>query len=268
MSILERIWDNVKMMSSPAKDVLSDLQDSVGELFKENDKRSDSLFKQFDDIKAYRDNVLNDTTTKSAASQKNAIIQDTLMVAFISLVAKMAKSDGAVNKEEIESFDYILINDFKYSVSERKIAASIFNKAKISSHGFEEFARQIAQLSDHQMLLILYEKLHKISSVNSLIPMKMEKLLLEVGNIFGLSQNEYDDIKNRNKAGKKDPYKILGVTKEMSLKEIKRAYKKLLIKNHPDKLISQGLPEDFIKEVEDKVADFNVAFDEIEKEKS
>ncbi|PCJ62110.1 MAG: hypothetical protein COA79_05325 [Planctomycetota bacterium] len=255
------------MMSSPAKDILVELQDSLGDVFKENEKGADSLLKQFDDIQKYRDDVLNDSDINKGSNQKKAMIQDTLMVAFISLVAKMAKSDGRVIKEEVESFDQILINDFKYSVAERKIAAGIFNKAKNSSHGFQEFAKQIAQLSDHEMLLILYEKLIKISCANSTIPVKMEKFLLEVGNIFRLSQDEYDKIKNRNKAGK-DPYKILGVTREMSLKEISRAYKKLLMKNHPDRLISKGLPDDFIKEVEEKVAEFNVAYDEIEKEKS
>lgn len=43
-----------------------------------------------------------------------------------------------------------------------------------------------------------------------------------------------------------DAYKALGVTKEQSDQEIKRAYRKLMSQYHPDKLIGQGLPEDMI----------------------
>ncbi len=43
-----------------------------------------------------------------------------------------------------------------------------------------------------------------------------------------------------------DAYKALGVSKDSTDAEIKRAYRKLMSQYHPDKLIGQGMPEDMI----------------------
>jgi DnaJ like chaperone protein len=47
-------------------------------------------------------------------------------------------------------------------------------------------------------------------------------------------------------------YALLEVSPEANKQEVKRAYRRLLSRNHPDKLISQGLPEEMIKIANDK----------------
>ena len=44
-----------------------------------------------------------------------------------------------------------------------------------------------------------------------------------------------------------DPYKILGVKKHCTLKQINQKRLKLIKENHPDKLLSQGLPDEFVE---------------------
>jgi DnaJ like chaperone protein len=58
-----------------------------------------------------------------------------------------------------------------------------------------------------------------------------------------------------------DAYTALGVTPESELAEIKRAYRKLISKNHPDKLAARGLPESMRAVAEERSREINSAYD-------
>jgi DnaJ like chaperone protein len=62
-----------------------------------------------------------------------------------------------------------------------------------------------------------------------------------------------------------DAYAALGVTPETSDSEIKRAYRKLMSENHPDKLTAKGLPESMRRLAEERAREINVAYDVIRK---
>ena len=60
-------------------------------------------------------------------------------------------------------------------------------------------------------------------------------------------------------------YKALGVSRDSSDKEIKRAYRKLMSQYHPDKLMGQGLPEDMISVATEQAKEVQTAYDLIKK---
>lgn len=65
----------------------------------------------------------------------------------------------------------------------------------------------------------------------------------------------------------KDAYALLGVSDKESVKEIKRAYKRLMSKNHPDKLVSKGLPPEMMDVAKQKTQDIQSAYELIKKER-
>ena len=60
-----------------------------------------------------------------------------------------------------------------------------------------------------------------------------------------------------------DTYQILGVTRDITNKELKAHYRALVLEHHPDKLIAQGLPEEFVEQANEKLARINAAYDQI-----
>ena len=49
--------------------------------------------------------------------------------------------------------------------------------------------------------------------------------------------------------------------------EVKKAYRKLIVEHHPDKLMAQGLPQEFIDLANEKMVAINSAYDKIKKQR-
>jgi len=58
-------------------------------------------------------------------------------------------------------------------------------------------------------------------------------------------------------------YAILEIDSTKSKQEIKKAYQRLMSRNHPDKLIAQGLPEEMIKLANEKTQNIRKAYEQI-----
>jgi DnaJ like chaperone protein len=60
-----------------------------------------------------------------------------------------------------------------------------------------------------------------------------------------------------------EAYAKLGLKNSATDKEVKQAYRKLVSQYHPDKLVSQGLPEEMMEMAKTRVRDINTAYDQI-----
>ena len=75
-----------------------------------------------------------------------------------------------------------------------------------------------------------------------------------------LNQSHFGGGQVNTAAALDDAYKALGVTKDSSDQEIKRAYRKLISQYHPDKLIGQGMPEDMIAMATEQAKEIQLAY--------
>lgn len=190
-------------------------------------------------------------------------------ISLTSLAAKMAKADGVVSKEEIQTFDRFVREELRLSTEERKIVAQIFNEAKNSPQDPMDFARQFRSLIGYQpeVLQTMVHLLFRIAMADGRFHPAEEKFIRQVAEIFGLSLAEYDQIRALFVKFDHHAYQVLGLTPQASVEEIKVTYKKLVNQYHPDRLIAKGVPEDFIKIANEKMAEINYAYEQIRKER-
>jgi DnaJ like chaperone protein len=83
-----------------------------------------------------------------------------------------------------------------------------------------------------------------------------------------LNQTHFGGGQVSTEAALDDAYKALGVSRESSDAEVKRAYRKLMSQYHPDKLIGQGMPEDMIKMATEQAKDIQLAYDMVKKQRN
>ena len=209
--------------------------------------------------------ALDKLKTKEKLPEQLALKQIGFTIGVIVLSAKMAKADGKVTKSEIKAFkEKINVPD-----NEIKNVARLWDQAKKTTDGFEVYAKQISNLLEKNssvleellnLLVIIAEADGKITN--------LEKIYLkEVSNIFGFSEQDFERICSSKLDKHTDPYQTLGVLKDAPLEEIKNKWKTLAMKHHPDRLISQGIPQDIIETNTYRLKEINNAWDLIKNKK-
>ena len=142
--------------------------------------------------------------------------------------------------------------------------------ARRDVEGFEIYAQQIARLFNpgspvlEELLLSLFH----IAQADGVIHQNELAYLDRVSGIFGFDAMAFQRI--RAVAGDKDaedPYSVLGVSVDADTAAVKKAYRTLIREHHPDRLIAQGLPEEFVAAATEKMATINTAYDRIAKQR-
>ena len=88
--------------------------------------------------------------------------------------------------------------------------------------------------------------------------------LCKVAEIFGFNEAGFSRIRAYHLGpDQSDPYTILGLEPDASEEDTKRAWRALIMENHPDRAIARGLPQEFIDLATDKLASINDAYDRI-----
>lgn len=195
--------------------------------------------------------------------------QAVFTMGVIVLGAKMAKVDGRVTREEIAAFKRV----FQVPESEEARVGRLFDKARLSADGFEPYAFRLAQVFRNNAAVLeeILSGLFIIAAADSAGLSAAELRFLErVAVIFGFGAQAFARIAARSGVRMKDrvpsrdeSYAVLGLRMEATVTEIKATYRALIRKHHPDKLLAQGMPPEFIATANEKMKRINAAYDTI-----
>ena len=188
--------------------------------------------------------------------------QVSFAVAVIALAAKLAKADGVVTRDEIDTFKQV----FRIPGDEAENVGAIFNEAKASPDSFEPYAQQIGiMFGDNPAVLEEFlNALFCIAKSDGVVHSAELQYLKEVAGIFGFAAGEFERIAAIHvTSASSDIYQTLGVTRDIKEAALKAHYRDLVLQHHPDKLIAQGLPEEFVEQANEKLACINAAYDQI-----
>ena len=193
--------------------------------------------------------------------------QAAFSIAVIVLAAKMAKADGVVTRDEIDTFKRM----FHVPAHEMRNVGRLFDQAKQDSAGYAPYARQVAELFHDSPLVLeeLLDGLFLIAKADNVVHPAELQFLYHVSEIFGFDQATFERICESQRAPvEADPYAVLGVGQEESDADIKNAYRALVREHHPDRLMAQGMPQEFIDVANKKVAAINQAYHRIRRERN
>jgi DnaJ like chaperone protein len=187
-------------------------------------------------------------------------------IGVIALAAKLAKADGSVTRDEVDVFKRV----FPVPREQEANVGHLFNLAKQDVAGFDSYAQQLAGLFRGRpgVLEDLLDSLFLIAKADDRLHPGELEYLRHVSQIFGFSEGEFQRIRASHFGpDHEDPYVILGVEHSTSDEDLKKAYHRLVRENHPDSMIARGVPEEFVKLANEKVAAINGAYDIIKKQR-
>ena len=178
----------------------------------------------------------------------------------IALSAKMAKADGKVTKEEILTFRQ-LVQIPKDDINQ---VSKLWELAKETTDGYELYAKQIYTLFQNQPEILerILDILFEIAKSDGNIDSKELNYLKNVSNIFNFDEIIFEKLLALHNP-ENNSFEILGVQISDSLEDIQKKWKEMVKNNHPDKLVGQGMPIEFIESANQKLAIINSAYEEI-----
>jgi DnaJ like chaperone protein len=182
-------------------------------------------------------------------------------IAVVSLAAKMSKADGVSLPIEAEAFK----RQFSVPEEECEHVRQLYRLASQDVVGYEAYAAQIARMLDgHPDLKVsVLECLFHIASADGVLHPDEDNYLAHVAEIFGLSKTEFRCVRRGFVVDADSPYEVLSVHPSATDNEIKARYRDLVKSHHPDALIAQGVPEEFLAGAERRLAAITSAYEAI-----
>ena len=190
-------------------------------------------------------------------------------VCVFSMLAKLAKADGQISPNEIALVERFMTVELALDPGRIKFAKNIFRAARASNSPFEEHAEQFykAFRDDPLVLENVIDILYRLSTADGNIVPSEEEIIRKAARIFKLDSSVLDRVRSGHTASPDKHYAILGCTKNSTVEEIKRSYRRLVMENHPDRARAQGQPEEFSKLANEKFRAIQEAYERICEEK-
>jgi len=182
--------------------------------------------------------------------------------ALIAMAAKMAKADGVATQGEFEAFRQV----FAFDEAKLPRVRMLYDLAKKDTAGFDTYARRIAADFAGQEALLedVLDGLFHVAKADGAVHEGERAQLEIIAETFGFSDQAFEAILARHvDDGARDPYRVLGVPRDMDAAGIKSHYRKLVTENHPDRMMSRGLPPEMIRIANDRLAAINAAYERI-----
>lgn len=184
-------------------------------------------------------------------------------VSFLVLVAAVMKADGKVMRSELEYVKRYLIQNFGIDgANEALIMLKDLLKQDIP---VRDVCLQIRDKLDYSSRLQLLHFLFGISSADDNLHPNEVKLIDEIADYLGVSQNDRISIKSMFIPETDSSYKILEIEPTVTDDEVKKAYRNMAMKYHPDRVNYLG--NDFKVAANEKFQKVNEAYEKIKKER-
>jgi DnaJ like chaperone protein len=212
------------------------------------------------------------------------IAQSRLVDSTFSIMGALCKADSVVTRDEIKAVEQVF-RMFNLQGEQKQAAKDAFNRGKQADFDLDAAVDSFASVSRGRgplLQLFLQVQCMAIAADGEIHPAEHE-MLVRIATRLGLTEADVLQLEALLRAATgrgsapgapptqdrlADAYAALGITPDASGAEVKRAYRKLISENHPDKLASRGLPESMRQVAEERSREINAAYDLIKESRS
>lgn len=174
---------------------------------------------------------------KAYQSQRTTRRGDFAM-SLVVLSAAVMNADGKVLKSELEFVKKFLKLNFGDDISDQLLL--LLREALKKNVDVRGVAVQIRTNMDHPKRLLLLQYLYGIANADGHVDTRELELIRLIARHLGISLKDIGSIEEPFHSGTLNPYKVLEITETATDAEVKKAYRKLAIKFHPDKIGDLG----------------------------
>ena len=212
--------------------------------------------------------------------------QDMFFNATFLVMGHVAKADGYVSEGEIKAAEAVMSRlGLRGSLKQRAI--ELFRAGKLPSFNLDETLDDLYKACHRspvllQMFAEIQWQFAQADGISAKKQHVLQKICQKLGIVFydfsafedffrtayqqssqGYQQSWQTHDRVSSKTRLSEAYKLLGISESTSDADVKKAYRRLMSQNHPDKLIAKGLPEEMIKLATEKTQNIRAAYDVI-----
>lgn len=186
------------------------------------------------------------------------------MVSLVVLTAAVMKADGKVTQAELNYVKQFFVRQFGVEAATDGIR--MLRDVLKQQIPVYEVSRQIGQMLNYSSRLQLIDYLFGISNADGSVQANESNVIEVIARNMGISDTDFNSIKSMFvKQDADSAYKILGISPSATDDEVKKAYRKMAVENHPDKVAYLG--EDVQRAAKEKFQKINEAYEAIKKQR-
>jgi len=221
--------------------------------------------------------LLKRLTTRGPENLLNAKAQ--FLETLFTFLGFISRADGRVSEYDIARTEH-LFRQLRLKGESREKAKRDFKRGAMPGLDLSETAAAFAGfygVSEAPARMIIIVLISFIIG-NGRLDEAEEKSLFEIAESLHMSRSEVEGLLRSSTAGAafknsqgsgnvkdhaKAAYQVLGVKPGASRVEVKKAYKRLVSANHPDKMIAQGMPEQVISQANGRMQAIIAAYENV-----
>ncbi|KJD31205.1 molecular chaperone DnaJ [Tamlana nanhaiensis] len=203
------------------------------------------------------------TTYRTQPRQRPQTQSGDFEVSLLVLASVIIKADGKQDQRELDYVRQQFVS--MYGKDRANQAFKLFKNISKQSVSVRPVCLQIKQMMDHASRLQLIHFLFGIAKADGMVTQDEERQIYTMAGYLGISAMDYESIKAMFYNSSDNAYKILEIEKSASVDEIKKAYRKMAKKYHPDRVIHLG--KEHQEGAEEKFRQVQAAYEQLQKER-
>ena len=206
---------------------------------------------------------LSDDKKNQLNSRSSTTKPADFIVSILVLFAKVMKADGQLLKSELDYVKQFLKKQF--GVQQARELMPVLKNILDQEYPLKDVCRQIQRSMDHSSRLQLIHVLFCLSAADGYVHPNEVSIIFTMSNYLNINNNDFESIKAMFIENKESAYKILEISQKSSDSELKKGFRKMANKYHPDKVAHLGTEMQAL--AEEKFKAVNDAYQKIKKER-